>query len=1124
MLFSIISLLIVIRNAQVACVDAVTGVIATLTAAIDTFHAAFWGRYSSTYSLFWPEELPFWHPRCLASFHSRVSVLDELRATLTYPYPTRFVCVFTSDLATYAVVFTLFAAILISTYVVYSLAWHCLGFGSPIGYYWSTRFTHPFKVATPVHPDIVRPAFNDLTLRPKKVIVNHSHPGQASLRAAVTNAILSLASSIGCVAYFVQRSKADNRKGLEGCETVVWCKDAHRSPEQFAPQSHHMLAFVDTSDYVDMNLVLSEGLPTMLYTVVPSSAAAVRDEYSYTFDDRNRLIYDVKGGAHYEQELWDTGVDMVTACARTRSGLYVNKTVFNVDRKFVDADHQMILFTPAAKYVFPLFNLNPWIDRRLQRLCPVVDGWIRLRILGGEDMSLKVSTARVGGYLAADISVEVDNALAETAGLSKNALQASTTQTLTKLPPVECSVLTSYHREASEEAPATVFHVDESVVRYQHASSYDQDAETLLEPYMQPFGPACFLPQDTRGNKEVAIGVRVQNLASSVTELAPMVEMALREAGDHIIATIGRHTLFPCSEDEVRENQPRPSQQHILDDGALVAELADPEHRVFAFEKAEPAQKVAAPRIISPDEPAHKLLWSRFMIPLHRAFVEKFGVDGEGWYAPGMTPLSISKRVSEICQGDSAVTMADGDKWDSTICPVERAWEASVCYGVFHPSTHAELEKGLKASHFCPVVLGGIVYEQLSGRGSGFADTTIGNTMFNMAKDYVAARTEPSCGGFRTPEEARRRLGIYMGDDSLSKYISTDHLVATGAALGLKLEVEQKKYGEPGVNFISRFYGPFVWTGDASSTCDLPRICSKIHVAPRLAGTLLKPIDKLVQRMYGLNLSDANTPLIGPYASAVMRTYGKPEDVVREFTDYETPVKLVPALSGWFAHYARDNQFPNENVSGWMEAFWQDRCPDLMLDLHQDHLDACVLDPSLFLCPPLFFRPVEINTREDMVTDALSNVAGKAFPLAVDVRLTPEERADFREAVNDAGKAESLKVESTLVPVGTCQQCAKQFLAPLLTESQRKRLEQGLPILCRTCVMMTTGECRDCKKTTKSGDIGYKQRERLELGKPFRCRGCAHVSQEKYAADVAAGRTTPVSKGKSEETAQRRKG
>jgi hypothetical protein len=386
MLLFCVSFLISVHNFHVGVLDNLSHARLWLSTTLTSWQGMFWSRYASTYSLFWPEELPFWHPRCLASLHSSVTLLEEMAASLTYPYPTRFVCVFKSDLATYAVLLTCFLLITFGTYIGYSVIWWFLGCGNPIGHFWSTFFTNPFKVVTASQADITRPAFNDLTLRPVKDLPNHTHPQQASLRAAVTNAIQALAMSIGFVAYFVQRSKSDNRKELDGCETVVWCKDAHRSPVAFAPGRHHMIALVDTSDYVDMNLILAEGLPTVLYTVVPSAAAAVRSEYSYTFDEVNRLIYDVKGGAHYEQDVWDTGVDMVTSVAYSRTGLFLNKTIFNVDRKFVDADHQMILFSPCAAYCFPLFDFNGWINSPLRRLQPVQDGWIRIRVLGeGEE-------------------------------------------------------------------------------------------------------------------------------------------------------------------------------------------------------------------------------------------------------------------------------------------------------------------------------------------------------------------------------------------------------------------------------------------------------------------------------------------------------------------------------------------------------------------------------------------------------------------------------------------------------------------------------------------------------------------------------------------------------------------
>jgi len=263
---------------------------------------------------------------------------------------------------------TLFMCMLVA-YVLYSLAWRFLGFGNPIGFYWSTLFTHPFKVPVSMFSERTRTAFNNTTLRAPRLMDNHSHPGQAALRSSAVLALRTLAFSVGMKPYFVQRSKSDNRSGLEGCETVVWAKDAHRKPVAFAPGPKHLIMLVDTSDHVQgMDLILAEGQPTAVFTVVPSRAARMCKEYCYTFNEDNELVYEVKGGAGYRQEVWDLGGDMVTAIGYSATGLYRYKTVFNIDRKYVDDDHQIVLFSPSERYAFPLFDMNPWINRPLKRL------------------------------------------------------------------------------------------------------------------------------------------------------------------------------------------------------------------------------------------------------------------------------------------------------------------------------------------------------------------------------------------------------------------------------------------------------------------------------------------------------------------------------------------------------------------------------------------------------------------------------------------------------------------------------------------------------------------------------------------------------------------------------------
>jgi len=229
MMIYLINFLITIHNVHLWAAACYRDCCTYFSNVLTTLSASFWGRYASTYSLFWPEQLPLWHPRCIASLTSTTTVLEDLKATLMPPYPTRFVCVFTHDFVTYGVMATTLFMCMLVAYVLYSLAWRFLGFGNPIGFYWSTLFTHPFKVPVSMFSERTRTAFNNTTLRAPRLMDNHSHPGQAALRSSAVLALRTLAFSVGMKPYFVQRSKSDNRSGLEGCETVVWAKDAHRN-------------------------------------------------------------------------------------------------------------------------------------------------------------------------------------------------------------------------------------------------------------------------------------------------------------------------------------------------------------------------------------------------------------------------------------------------------------------------------------------------------------------------------------------------------------------------------------------------------------------------------------------------------------------------------------------------------------------------------------------------------------------------------------------------------------------------------------------------------------------------------------------------------------------------------
>jgi hypothetical protein len=100
-----------------------------------------------------------------------------------------------------------------------------------------------------------------------------------------------------------------------------------------------------------------------------------------------------------------------------------------------------------------------------------------------------------------------------------------------------------------------------------------------------------------------------------------------------------------------------------------------------------------------------------------------------------------------------------------------------------------------------------------------------------------------------------------------------------------------------------------------------------------------------------------------------------------------------------------------------------------------------------------------------MVPDVPYTVTGAPFPDVVKVELTSGERVELRDAVDGAAKigagiindnnavlpGAGLSVDTGSVATGKCRDCAKSFLAPLLSKPQRAKLELGEPFRCRDC-------------------------------------------------------------------------
>jgi len=245
----------------------------------------------------------------------------------------------------------------------------------------------------------------------------------------------------------------------------------------------------------------------------------------------------------------------------------------------------------------------------------------------------------------------------------------------------------------------------------------------------------------------------------------------------------------------------------------------------------------------------------------------------------------------------------------------------------------------------------GVKYKNEYGRLSGSPETSAFNSLQNAFMAYATFREMG-----KTHEEAWVALGIYGGDDGVTGNVEKQQCEDVAKRLGHKMEAKLVYAGQGGVNFLARVYSPFVWKGDLNSCTDIRRALAKLHVSTNLT---VSPEIKLFEKGFALFLTDANTPIIGPFVTRVMELKG----------DYEFTNKLGRWLPHWQAQ--ANQQYPNADFSGWMTelvrdqgldvfrqhdmAIWLADCQDLTDLLHS---------PSFIDTPPVVVpegKTVEIN-------------------------------------------------------------------------------------------------------------------------------------------------------------------
>lgn len=813
----------------------------------------------------------------------------------------------------------------------------------------------------------------------------HTHPESAAWRSTALTKARELALQLGYNPYVFQGSKYDRRHGAKVSMSYNSVKQLDVPATAFNPAPSDLVVMVDADFHVeDLNsLLLDIPGPVMLYTFQPHNAAVSEGEFCYYFNVDGTITYKVSGGGEYRHAVWNYQRDHFIV----RSGFTTR--VYTVDRLAANAHHEFVLLIPQRQW-FGLASMlanSVFADKQLERMNPIVGSYAVLD--RKTRTSIERSVAPLGSYVSCTLPAAK---FQEMQLYAKNSPSTITVwrchRECAKAPEgsgIAGSVLHDYLAAKHNIAPMTVYPAEYSVCKYvfrsEWTNSFD-DAPLIMKPYMSPLLDNCFVPLLTKENERGMLDARMaepQAHAHKVQRINnPMMQKLMGEFIEMMIPD-DLH-LHPVDDAEVLARQNRPSQRALYARG----DGGEDGDSIPMFMKKEPYQKPTAPRGIANPMPKKKMDAARYMYALADHIMSdpvkyKF-------YTFGKTPKQIAEHVADICSSVSHfVLLTDFSKMDGHY--IARSLERALCMRAFDQAYHPELSKLLDGFTFVELLTQEFKekLKTMLQRLSGEAFTALFNTILTRFMYYVACRL----AGL-SPQEAWDKDCACAGDDFIGpeitgdKQADRDAMCAAAADVGQETEIEFVMRGEIGVNYLSRYFTPEVFHNDPASVCDLKRILSKLHVAATLNSAT--PIEKLAQKLTGLALTDASTPIIRDLVE-IARRVGLPHVAPGDLN----PLARAGQVS-WWAQFAVSEQWPQLGPDAnehWVEYF----LPNSDIEPLMHYLYQKVRLPVHLLTMPM------IVPRRDPVEVAMDTSGDACAVDGQDVPARPTRPAPFPPVV-----------------------------------------------------------------------------------------------------------------------------
>lgn len=807
---------------------------------------------------------------------------------------------------------------------------------------WGKRVNPGFSVCQ------LRQDFRQCPLQQPKTVELHTHPLAARSRGDAAKLAVYLAKQRGLVPFSYQMSAADVRHGVFGSRQWFWGKDVMVTPTDNTIGLDHLVYAIDVDYYVDMNDWLSSlpDVPVMLHTFNPRSAAYVGKEYSFKFLPDGRVDY-IVNEARYKHYVWNWNADVLSV------GSAYFRRFYLVERRKADDHHDYVLLIPIGSWRGLLAILaHELVATPLRRLLPTTSGdFFRLDVK--LESGLAVSVARFDTYNAATIPSDRMDTILAASRLTKLPYNLASVQGWLDGDKATSAVILDYVRNHVDLEGTYVSESIYGARQYQlmlHPSDYQDDCKPTMLPFARAIIPAGFVPDSSVNNEMMAVEGRIK---------IPTVdsELLMRDCPDHQLMCYfeefvdclfpKKGVVYPCDIEDVYGQQNRPTQRNLLDraDGLLWSS-----DLFKTFLKKEAYQKPSYPRIITTVNTSRKRDYARFILALAEHF-KTFP-----WYAPGMTPKEIADCIAKNAQMLMALYCADAEKMDGHISGRVRLLERMILHAAFPQHFWSELDE-LHAAHYGKTAMTvlAIFYVVSNQRGSGENATTLFNTTVSKFDDYCARRVAGN--GIKESYEA---FGLFAGDDGIASFekLSKNDIVQTASMVGQRLEVDVFLRGQHGVNFLSRVFTWHVWYGDPSSSCDLLRTLSKLHLTLDLEQ--FTPLEKLSQKLAGLLRTDSRTPVIRNLLAMAVRL------------DLNLQCDVDRRISTWFAHFPTESNWPNDydfDAEDWVENY----LPGCHLDDFLKHCAECTKDNCLLF--PAIYEPKPPKIVATTVVDGIMEVA-----------------------------------------------------------------------------------------------------------------------------------------------------